>query len=645
MLNSLSALRFLAALTLLLLALGVPKASSAQDLPETEFIRYEYMDYSVYDQQFGWTLESRVVPHYTGGVLDTVFINQHNGDQTFSPYRRIRYTPFSLFPEKAITEQLNAGFWITVRTDSFAYISGIRTMKISRMLEGSNLDSTVRSKYEYNGEGKVSARTDEALVKGKWVLLKKVAYLYDDAYHVLGLEDSTLKNGIFVQTGRELRDYVDGALDEITREVGLHPNFSGVEKFRYWFTKPWNPALTYSVEKETFFDTLVGASQTRDLIIRNPNSEPVIVAGLKIKSGNSFKLQDAILTSYAIPSKGELRVPIIFTPKFRGTHVDSVVVTVNGGVNTTAALVGIARSGVLVLIPSSPDFGTIVIGDTATRPLKLRNDGDAPLVIDSIVSLNTAFIAHDLTTQLKPLVSIEVPLRFIPLAPGLHAGSFRIYYHDEARSRDTIILARGTGAAEMIDRHGILAIDQIALDFDTIFVGDTARLTINLSNIGDTLLHLDTAIASTSAFETSAFGIKTLAPTEHTSLDLEFVPTFAGDFEATVLITYGDPDLLLDTTITLRGVAITKPIESVAEDPLALKVQVYPNPAADRIVISSVARILSGYFVTITGLKTELDPQQLATGILSTVGLPGGYVTLVLETSEGMISRKVLIAR
>lgn len=618
--------------------------SGAQGLPEIDFTRYEWMDYSKYDQQTGWTLESRVVPHYTGGVMDTVFINQHNGDMTFSPFRRIRYTPFSLFPEKVITEQWN-GAWITIRTDSFAYINGIRTMKLSKLLEGGMLDSTTRSKYEYTGEGKILSRVDEALVNGNWVLQKKVAYIYDDAYNVLGLEDSTFNGQIFQHTGRELQDYVDGALDEITREIGLHPNFTGIEKFRYWHTKKWNPALTYSVEGPLSFDTLTGTKQTRHLIIRNPNTEPVIVAGVKIRSGKLFKLRDAIQTSYAIPANSELRVAIEFAPTVRGSFVDSVTVTVDGGVNTTVALLGDAHGGLLVHSPSSLDFGTVLPGDTASRFLNLSNGGDAPIQIDSIVSLHPAFVIRDtISSQLNSPVTLSVPLYFSPLSPGQYNGSFRVHYHNGVRSLDTVINAKGVGA-ENTELRGILALDKILLDFDTIYVGDTASLLVALSNIGDMTIRLDTAIASTSAFEASPLEIKTLSPSELTHLRLHFVPTFSGDYQATIQIRYNDSRDDLDTLIKVGGVAIYKPVESVEVDSSSV-MRVYPNPAANRIYFENEGlHINSAYFVLLTGERIEIERHELNEGSISTSKLPSGSVTLIMETPTGMITNRLMIVR
>jgi hypothetical protein len=55
--------------------------------------------------------------------------------------------------------------------------------------------------------------------------------------------------------------------------------------------------------------------------------------------------------------------------------------------------------------------------------------------------------------------------------------------------------------------------------------------------------------------------------------------------------------------------------------------------------------VKSAHFFLLDGKRIAIGMQELNEGSISTDRLPSGVVTLVLETSEGMISKRLMIVR
>ena len=102
-----------------------------------------------------------------------------------------------------------------------------------------------------------------------------------------------------------------------------------------------------------------------------------------------------------------------------------------------------------------------------------------------------------------------------------------------------------------------IQVDESTLDFGTIAVGDSAQLTLEISNNGASTLTIDSAVLAdpSGPFATTFTGPENLAPGEALSLELTFTPVDHGAFEGTLTIASNDPDHP-EVTVALQGEAI-----------------------------------------------------------------------------------------
>lgn len=83
----------------------------------------------------------------------------------------------------------------------------------------------------------------------------------------------------------------------------------------------------------------------------------------------------------------------------------------------------------LSIVPSSVDFGYIFQGGSGTLSVQLRNNGNAPLTISSVISSNPAFDyppSQTLPATIAASGSLNFSVRFQPSQLGVHTGQMRI---------------------------------------------------------------------------------------------------------------------------------------------------------------------------------------------------------------------------
>jgi len=86
-----------------------------------------------------------------------------------------------------------------------------------------------------------------------------------------------------------------------------------------------------------------------------------------------------------------------------------------------------------VVTVSDADFGTVTVGETATRTVKVTNDGNAPLTIDTL-QLGDGPFTYDMTATtcggtVAPGASCNVALIYTPTAAGTHNGTLTLNHN------------------------------------------------------------------------------------------------------------------------------------------------------------------------------------------------------------------------
>jgi len=133
--------------------------------------------------------------------------------------------------------------------------------------------------------------------------------------------------------------------------------------------------------------------------------------------------------------------------------------------------------------PTSLAFGNVVVGQSPTQSLTMRNTGNAPLTVAGFTSNNPRFsvVAPAVPLTVAPNGQQPVTVRFSPTTAGPQTGVLSIASNDPDEPTVPIQL-QGLGIAPDIN------VVPTSLDFGSVIRGQSRDLTLTVSNIGSTVL-------------------------------------------------------------------------------------------------------------------------------------------------------------
>lgn len=205
---------------------------------------------------------------------------------------------------------------------------------------------------------------------------------------------------------------------------------------------------------------------------------------------------------------------------------------------------------VIVVAPTSIDFGSVRVTQSDTKTITITNGGAAPLTISAIsdpVGPFTIINKPVLPLTLQSTESITLSVRFAPIFAGRADASFTILSNDPNTPVVTISLT-GIGAAAPVPN---LEITPVSVEFGT----STAPKTLDLKNTGEADLLISTILPPNSPFGVSGSGTGTLKTGEKKTLTVTFSPTTVGVFQSGISIINNDPDSLI-TFVPVRGTSL-----------------------------------------------------------------------------------------
>lgn len=208
-------------------------------------------------------------------------------------------------------------------------------------------------------------------------------------------------------------------------------------------------------------------------------------------------------------------------------------------------LEGDDRSGrLLALTPSRPsvaawpdvlDFGTGILGETATSTIVLRNDG--PLAVQVTPEADDESVDAGPSVRLAPGDVRELEARWLQATPGTVHGEVRW------RSQDGQVLARQTTTVHT--RAPRLSMEP-TINMGIIWAGGGHRVTVPLRNDGDAALRVEAVElvdgpfrAQTQVLAADAVGA-TLAPGDSTTIAVRITPQH-GEFRSAIRVHTNDP--------------------------------------------------------------------------------------------------------
>ncbi|HSB10619.1 MAG TPA: choice-of-anchor D domain-containing protein, partial [Blastocatellia bacterium] len=208
---------------------------------------------------------------------------------------------------------------------------------------------------------------------------------------------------------------------------------------------------------------------------------------------------------------------------------------------------------VIVVDPTSLDFGSVRVTQSDTKTVTVTNAGGADLIISAINGPAGAFSIVD-----KPAVPLTIPttqsitltVRFSPIVVGPTAGSFDIQSNDPGHPFVTVNLS-GVGAAAPVPN---LDVNPGFVNFGT----STAPKTVEITNTGEADLIIATVLPPGAPFGLSGSPVGTLKFGEKRTLTVTFTPTTLGVFSGGFSLLSNDPDTTF-TFVALRGISTVPP--------------------------------------------------------------------------------------
>ena len=244
-----------------------------------------------------------------------------------------------------------------------------------------------------------------------------------------------------------------------------------------------------------FGDVNVGESETRELMLYNNGNTSLTIYGLQF--------HESIVGIYSgdfsgeIPAGASVSVTITFTPV--ADSVDSGLVYVMSNKTNIEADSSRSLIGHTILTDVTTriltfgehlDFGNVAIGESATKVLTLKNEGNSDLSISGLQfheSLESAY-SGNFVGIIPPNESRMVMITFSPTEEKAYSGLVYIN-SDQTNSNDRSRLVKGIGVNSVAFCSGELANRILKfgthLDFGHVSLGSTTTRDLILTNEGD----------------------------------------------------------------------------------------------------------------------------------------------------------------
>jgi centrosomal CEP192-like protein/HYDIN/CFA65/VesB family protein len=179
-------------------------------------------------------------------------------------------------------------------------------------------------------------------------------------------------------------------------------------------------------------------------------------------------------------------------------------------------------------IPSSVNFGNVVVGATSKKSITITNNTQYAWYITAVNVTGVWFKVSGLSLPLtiKPGLSASFTISFTPSTTGTFTGSVALYTNSTCLG--TISLT-GTGVTLL------LSLSPTSLKFGNVVVGDTAVLSAIITSTGTAAVTISSATVSGTGFKLGNLTLPlTLNAGQSTSFSVSFAPATTGTFGGTV---------------------------------------------------------------------------------------------------------------
>jgi hypothetical protein len=203
--------------------------------------------------------------------------------------------------------------------------------------------------------------------------------------------------------------------------------------------------------------------------------------------------------------------------------------------------------------PSSHDYGQVQVGSTVQYTFQLKNSGTSSVTISSKHKTSTdfTFAKFPLPLTLQPGQTSQMKVNFAPSTSG--AISANITLNSNAGNPTLTIGVSGTGVTP---NKATLGVAPTSLNFGSVTVGSSAKLTLTLSAANGSLTISSAQINSSEFTLTGLTFPKTLASGQSVSATVTFLPNASGTASANLTLISDAANSPTTVPLTGTGVAV-----------------------------------------------------------------------------------------
>jgi len=298
---------------------------------------------------------------------------------------------------------------------------------------------------------------------------------------------------------------------------------------------------------------------------------------------------------------------------------------------------------VMVVAPTSINFGSVRVTQSDTRTVTITNAGQANLIISAISDPASPFSLVNkpaLPLTIATAQSVTLTVRFAPIFTGPVSSSFTIQGNDPLAPFRTVTLS-GNGVGAPVPN---LEISPASIDFGT----SITPKTLTLKNTGEADLLISSILPPSSPFALSGSVIGVLKTGETRTLTVTFTPPSVGVFTGGFTIISNDPDSLL-LFVPIRAISVTQVAVPNVTGLVFKKKGLRFQSSGSNVVTGAVLIVDGTQTFTLDegdGLWLVLKSTKSTPGSLRIIDIftPGSSHSVVVKNPSGATSSPVTIS-
>lgn len=290
--------------------------------------------------------------------------------------------------------------------------------------------------------------------------------------------------------------------------------------------------LTLLPTSFAFGSITTGQTSSKQLTLRNSGTADLHVTALALVgagySTSGFGLPLTLTPGTSTSGN------VVFAPTSAGVVNGSLTFTSDSA--SAAPPVALSGTGVaatpqISVTPNSMIFGNVVVGQTATTPLTLKNTGTANLSVTAITPSGAGYSVSGfiLPLTLAPNATAVGNVVFAPTTSGAVAGTIKVT-SNASTAAPTVSLS-GTGAAQVTY---LLKASATSLSFGSVDVGASSSINVTLTNTGTGSVSVSSATVTGTGYSVPATFPISIAAGASRAVAVTFTPALTGVANGTV---------------------------------------------------------------------------------------------------------------